>query len=65
MFGKSKDDIDQFPAPEVQRVSPVELKSGQPASGDQISTIHRGMTVVGKMVGEGTVHLFGQIEGEL
>jgi cytoskeletal protein CcmA (bactofilin family) len=65
MFGKSKDDIDQLPAPEVQRVSPAEVKSGQPASGDQISTIHRGMTVVGKIVGEGTVHLFGQIDGEL
>jgi cytoskeletal protein CcmA (bactofilin family) len=65
MFGKSKDDIDQLPAPEVQRVSPAEVKSGQPASSDQISTIHRGMTVVGKIVGEGTVHLFGQIEGEL
>ena len=65
MFGKSKDDIDQLPATEVQRVSPAEVKSGQPASSDQISTIHRGMTVVGKIVGEGTVHLFGQIEGEL
>ena len=65
MFGKSKDDIDQPPATEVQRGSPADLKLRQPASGDQISTIHRGMTVVGKIVGEGTVHLFGQIEGEL
>jgi cytoskeletal protein CcmA (bactofilin family) len=65
MFGKSKDDIDQLPAAGVQHVPPAERKSGQPASGDQISTINRGMTVVGKIVGEGTVHLFGQIEGEL
>ena len=31
----------------------------------QISTISRGMTVVGKIVGEGTVHVLGQVEGEL
>ena len=30
-----------------------------------MSTISRGMTVVGKIVGEGTVHVLGQVEGEL
>ena len=58
MFGKSKDDIDQLPAIEVQHVSPAEVKSGQPGPGDQISTINRGMTVVGKIFGEGTVHFW-------
>ena len=55
MFGKSKDDSDQLPATPEQHLLPAEAKSGQPASGDQISTINRGMTVVGKIVGEGTV----------
>jgi len=32
---------------------------------DQISTIGRGVTVVGRIVGEGTLHVLGQIEGEL
>ena len=65
MFGKSKDDSDQLPATQEQHQLPAETKSGQPASGDQISTISRGVTVIGKIVGEGTVHLLGQIEGEL
>jgi len=65
MFGKSKDDSDQLPATPEQHQLPAEAKSGEHASGDQISTISRGVTVVGKIVGEGTVHLLGQIEGEL
>jgi cytoskeletal protein CcmA (bactofilin family) len=65
MFGKSKDDNDQLPSTAQQHELQAESKSGGAASGDQISTISRGMTVVGKIIGEGTVHLFGQIEGEL
>jgi len=65
MFGKSKDDSDELPPTAQQHQLPAEAKSGEPASGDQISTISRGMTVVGKIIGEGTVHLLGQIEGEL
>jgi cytoskeletal protein CcmA (bactofilin family) len=65
MFGKSKDDNDQLPSTAQQHELPAAAKSGGSASGDQISTISRGMTVVGKIVGEGTVHLLGQIEGEL
>jgi cytoskeletal protein CcmA (bactofilin family) len=30
-----------------------------------VSTISRGMTVVGKIFGEGTLNVFGQVEGEL
>ena len=65
MFGKSKDDNDQLPSTAQQLQLPGETKSGEPASNDQISTISRGVTVIGKIVGEGTVHLLGQIEGEL
>jgi cytoskeletal protein CcmA (bactofilin family) len=64
MFGKSNDS-DQPPSIAQHHQSPVAAKSGENDSGDQVSTISRGMTVVGKIVGEGTVHVLGQIEGEL
>jgi hypothetical protein len=60
VFGKSKDDSDQLPATQEQHLLPAEAKSAQPAAGDQISTISHGVTVIGKIVGEGTVHLLGQ-----
>ena len=65
MFGKSKDDSDQLASTTQQHQLPAGEKSGDHASGDQISTISRGMTVVGKIMGEGTVHVLGQVEGEL
>ena len=65
MFGKSKDDSDQLPATLQQPQLAAPAKSAEHASGDQISTISRGMTVVGKIVGEGAVRVLGQIEGEL
>ena len=57
MFGKSKDDSDQLPATQEQHLLPAEAKSAQPAAGDQISTISHGVTVIGKIVGEGTMRL--------
>jgi cytoskeletal protein CcmA (bactofilin family) len=65
MFGKSKDENDQLPAAVQQPQSSTATKSAARVSADQISTIGRSMTVVGKIVDEGTVHVFGQIEGEL
>ena len=73
MFGKSKDDNDQLPSalqqpqrPAAAPTKPAEPTSlAEPTSADQVSTIGRGVTVVGKIVGEGTVHLLGQIEGEI
>jgi cytoskeletal protein CcmA (bactofilin family) len=64
MFGK-KDDNDQVlpPTQQVHRATPM-LSGGQPST-DQASVICRGMTVVGKIFGEGTVQVFGRIEGEL
>ena len=67
MFGKSND---QRPAAVQQPQSPAATKSAvrvsaERTSADQTSTIGRGVTVVGKIVGEGTVHVLGQIEGEV
>jgi cytoskeletal protein CcmA (bactofilin family) len=64
MFGKSNDS-DQPGSTTQQHQLPAIAKSGKPDSGDQVSTISRGITVVGKIGGEGTVHVLGQIEGEL
>ena len=68
MFGKTKDG-----SPEGDRVvTPVQhsLRSAAPSSSAQNaasdeSTISAGMTIVGKITGEGTVNVFGRIEGEL
>jgi cytoskeletal protein CcmA (bactofilin family) len=71
MFGKPKDDNDK-PAAAVQQPQPQAAIKSQAAtkpvaqvSSDQISTISRSMTVVGKIVDEGTVHVLGRLEGEL
>jgi cytoskeletal protein CcmA (bactofilin family) len=65
MFGKSKDDHGQTPAP-VQQPQPAgTTKPEGRVSSDPISTISRSMTVVGKIVDEGTVHVLGKLEGEL
>jgi cytoskeletal protein CcmA (bactofilin family) len=63
MFGKPKDENDQVPSP-VQPLQRVAARKEQ-ASRDETSSISRGTTIVGKVVGEGIVHVFGQIEGEL
>ena len=65
MFGKSKDDNDQLPSPVQQPERPAVAKSAEQVSTDQVSTISRGMTIVGKISGEGTLNVFGQVEGEL
>jgi cytoskeletal protein CcmA (bactofilin family) len=65
MFGKSKDDNDQLPSAIQQPPRPAAVKPAEPGSADQVSTISRGMTVVGKILGEGTLNVFGQVEGEL
>jgi cytoskeletal protein CcmA (bactofilin family) len=65
MFGKSKDENDQVLPPVQQPQRPTAMHSGEQGSTDHASSISRGMTVVGKISGEGTVQVFGQIEGEL
>jgi cytoskeletal protein CcmA (bactofilin family) len=66
MFGKNKDNSagkDQAAAPSyAARISGPE----QPArTAENISCISSGMTIVGKMIGDGTVKIFGRVEGEL
>ena len=65
MFGKSNDENDRVPPPVQQLQRPAAMHSGEQPSTDQASSISRGMTVVGKIFGEGTVQVFGHIEGEL
>jgi cytoskeletal protein CcmA (bactofilin family) len=70
MFGKSKDDNGRVPPSEQQLQRPAatparkELSTKEPST-DEASSISRGMTVVGKIYGDGTVKVFGHIEGEL
>ena len=65
MFGKSKDDNHQLPSVVQQPERPPAAKRAERGSGEQVSTISRDMTIVGKIFGEGTLNVFGQVEGEL
>jgi cytoskeletal protein CcmA (bactofilin family) len=67
MFGKTKDgspEGDRVVTPIQQSPRPSSSSSAQNAASDE-STISAGMTIVGKITGEGTVNVFGRIEGEL
>jgi cytoskeletal protein CcmA (bactofilin family) len=65
MFGKSKDENDPESQAVQQLQRPAAMNSGEKVSTDQTSSISRGTTVVGKISGEGTVQVFGHVEGEL
>jgi cytoskeletal protein CcmA (bactofilin family) len=65
MFGKPKDDNGQLTTGIQQPQDSAATKAAEPAPAEHISTISRGMTVIGKVSDEGAVHVFGQIEGEL
>jgi cytoskeletal protein CcmA (bactofilin family) len=68
MFGKTKDgssEGDRVVTPIQHSARPAASpSSAQNASSDE-STISAGMTIVGKITGEGTVNIFGRVEGEL
>src|SRR3984885_10103411 len=64
MFAKSNDGVQPVSAAEQQR-SLTLAKSAKHDTNAQISTISRGVTIVGKILDDGTVHVLGQIEGEL
>jgi cytoskeletal protein CcmA (bactofilin family) len=63
MFGKPKDENDQVPSPVQPFQRPIARR--EQGSKDETSSISRGTTIIGKVVGEGIVHVFGQIEGEI
>jgi cytoskeletal protein CcmA (bactofilin family) len=73
MFGKSKDgspEDDRVVTPIPQPQRPAAMPSSAPltvhgAGSDEISSIAAGMSIVGKVSGEGTVKIFGRVEGEL
>ena len=60
MFGKPKDKHKN-----MSLAGPAAKHAPEPALADAIFSISRGLTVVGKIFGEGTVQLFGRIEGEV
>ncbi len=70
MFGKPKDgspESDRIVTPIAQPQRPVAVPSSASASApsDEVSSISAGMIIVGKISGEGTVKVFGRVEGEL
>jgi cytoskeletal protein CcmA (bactofilin family) len=73
MFGKSKDgspEGDRVVTPIAQPHRPVAMPSAAPlsaqsAASEEVSSISAGMAIIGKITGEGTVKIFGRVEGEL
>lgn len=67
MFGKAKGSSHEKdehlpPAPQLQDLTPPSLAE---SDSTEISCIGPGMTVVGKISSEGTLNVFGRVEGEL
>ena len=67
MFGKAKGGSHKEgehlpPAPQLQDSTPANVAE---ADSTEISYIGPGMTVVGKISSEGTLNVFGRVEGEL
>ena len=67
MFGKTKGSAHEKdeqlpPAPQLQDSTSVSLAE---SDSTEISCIGPGMTVVGKISSEGTLNVFGRVEGEL
>jgi cytoskeletal protein CcmA (bactofilin family) len=56
---------DPVPSSQEQLQRPAAMRSEEPALTHRTSSINRGVTVVGKIFGEGTVQIFGHIEGEV
>lgn len=69
MFGKSKDGPvghDQTAAPSSSgKVAPPQQAEATAELDEVISCISSGMTLVGKLVGDGVLKIFGSVEGEL
>jgi cytoskeletal protein CcmA (bactofilin family) len=64
MLGKSKSDganYDQGPSSVQQMSRPTVTSSAAP----EVSSISSGLSIVGKIVGDGAVTIFGHVEGEL
>jgi cytoskeletal protein CcmA (bactofilin family) len=64
MFAKPNDSVQPL-STAGQAPSSLTVPKSVKDTEHQISTISHGVTVVGKILGEGTIHVSGQIEGEL
>ena len=67
MFGKSKGNAansGRVPGP-VQHFERLAAAQGDPESPETISSISADVTIVGKVTGNGTIKVFGRVEGEL
>jgi cytoskeletal protein CcmA (bactofilin family) len=66
MFGKTKgDDGDRVLTPAQQFQRPMITHATPAGDPDTVSSIGADVTIVGKVTGDGTVKLFGRIEGQL
>ena len=68
MFGKGKDGMPdelKSPAPVQSFHSAAPTSAATSDSGNGVSSISAGMTVVGKIAGAGAVKILGRVEGEL
>ena len=67
MFGKSKDGLPEelkAPAP-VQPFRMPAAPAAEPQANNDVSSISKGMTIVGKFSGSGVVKILGRVQGEL
>ncbi len=68
MFGKGKDGMPEelkSPAPVHQFRSVAPAPAAAADSGNGVSSISAGMTVIGKIAGSGAVKILGRVQGEL
>ena len=68
MFGKGKDGMPdelKSPAPLQSFHSAAPASAATSDSGNGVSSISAGMTVIGKIAGSGAVKILGRVEGEL
>jgi cytoskeletal protein CcmA (bactofilin family) len=68
MFGKGKDGMPdelKSPAPAQSFHSAAPASAATSDSGNGVSSISAGMTMVGKLAGAGAVKILGRVEGEL
>src|SRR5262249_22517914 len=67
MFGKSKGNgaDNNLNSSLAQQLEHAIAHSATPAAPEAISSIGSGLSIVGKIVGDGTLAIFGQVEGEL
>jgi cytoskeletal protein CcmA (bactofilin family) len=66
MFGKTKDNMPESDrSPAVQAAQPTVTHRAAPDTPESTSSISAGMSIVGKVVSDGTVKIYGRVEGEL